>query len=88
MGSKKLKAIAVRGTKSIPVADAEGLKKLTKSMVTECLTNKSLVYFSKYGQAGLVDVLNESGILPTKNFQNQNHPDDGPVYMPLPEPSL
>lgn len=70
MGSKRLKAIAVRGTKSIPVADAEGLKKLTKSMVSECITNKSLVYFSKYGQAGLVDVLNESGILPTKNFQN------------------
>jgi aldehyde:ferredoxin oxidoreductase len=69
MGSKKLKAIAVRGTKSIPVADAENLKRLTKLAVSECVTNKSLVYFSKYGQAGLVDVLNESGILPTKNFQ-------------------
>lgn len=70
MGSKKLKAVAVRGTKNIPVADPENLKRLTKATVTECTTNKSLVLFSKYGQAGLVDVLNESGILPTKNFQN------------------
>jgi aldehyde:ferredoxin oxidoreductase len=70
MGSKKLKAVAVRGTKNIPVADPENLKRLTKAMVTECTTNKNIVLFSKYGQAGLVDVLNESGILPTKNFQN------------------
>jgi aldehyde:ferredoxin oxidoreductase len=70
MGSKKLKAIAVRGSKGIPVADPERLKTMTKTAINECVTNKSLVYFGKYGQAGLVDVLNENGILPTKNFQN------------------
>ena len=70
MGSKKLKAVAVRGSKGILVADAERLKTLTKAAISECVTNKSLVYFGKYGQAGLVDILNENGILPTKNFQN------------------
>lgn len=69
MGSKKLKAIAVRGTKKIPVADPEKLKEFTKAVVTECKTNKTLVWFSDYGQAGWVDVMNENGILPTKNFQ-------------------
>ena len=69
MGSKKLKALAVRGSKDIPVADPERLKTLAKNAINECVTNKSLLYFAKYGQAGLVDVLNESGILPTRNFQ-------------------
>jgi aldehyde:ferredoxin oxidoreductase len=69
MGSKKLKAIAVRGTKKISVADPERLKEFAKAVVTECKTNKTLVWFSDYGQAGLVDVLQEMGMLPTKNFQ-------------------
>jgi aldehyde:ferredoxin oxidoreductase len=69
MGSKKLKAIAVRGTKSVPVADPEKLKEFTKQVVTECTTNKTLVWFSDFGQAGFVDVFQENGMLPTKNFQ-------------------
>lgn len=70
MGSKKLKAIAVRGTGRIQVADPEKLRKLIKAVVAECLTNTGIIHFSKYGQAGNVDVLNANGILPTKNFQN------------------
>jgi aldehyde:ferredoxin oxidoreductase len=70
MGSKKLKAIAVRGTKKLQFADPNKLKEFTKQVVTECTTNKNLVWFSDYGQAGFVDVFQENGMLPTKNFQN------------------
>lgn len=33
MGSKKLKAIVVRGTKDIPVADKDELKKLSQEPI-------------------------------------------------------
>lgn len=69
MGSKKLKAISVRGTKKIPVANPEKLEKLSREVASECITNKTLVWFSNYGQAGFVDMLQEMGMLPTKNFQ-------------------
>jgi len=70
MGSKKLKAIAVRGTKKAQVAHPEKVKQIIKEVATECVTNKSLVWFSDYGQAGFVDVFQETGMLPTKNFQS------------------
>lgn len=69
MGSKKLKAISVQGTGKVPVADFEKLREMTKKVLTECRTDKTLVSFSNYGQAGFVDVLQEMGMLPTKNFQ-------------------
>jgi len=69
MGSKKLKAITVRGTKETRVAAPEKLREIIRNVVTECRTDKGLVYFSDYGQAGVVDILQEMGMLPTKNFQ-------------------
>jgi aldehyde:ferredoxin oxidoreductase len=69
MGSKKLKAVAVRGTKKIPIANPEKLQEIKKKVASECVTNETLVWFSKYGQAGFVDLLHEMGMLPTKNFQ-------------------
>jgi aldehyde:ferredoxin oxidoreductase len=69
MGAKRLKAIAVRGTRKVNVANPAKLVENTKQTVAECTTNKALVYFSSYGQAGLIDSLQEMGMLPTKNFQ-------------------
>jgi len=69
MGSKRLKAIAVRGTKKVQVANAERIKEINKEAISECVTNKTLVWFSDFGQAGFVDTYQELGMLPTKNFQ-------------------
>jgi aldehyde:ferredoxin oxidoreductase len=69
MGSKKLKAIAVDGTKKIAVANPTMLHQLVKNVIAECKSDQTLVWFSRYGQAGFVDVLQEMGMLPTKNFQ-------------------
>jgi aldehyde:ferredoxin oxidoreductase len=67
MGSKKLKAIAVRGSGGVAVADSKRfravcLDALKKLEGTENLRN--------YGTAALVNVINEHGVLPTRNFQS------------------
>lgn len=69
MGSKKLKAIAVRGTKKVQTANPKRVEEIVKEVASECVTNKTLVWFSDYGQAGFVDTFQEMGMLPTKNFQ-------------------
>lgn len=70
MGSKNLKAIAVRGTGKVELADEEGLaevvKKNTKILRENGVTGEGL---PTYGSAILVNIINESGILPTNNFQ-------------------
>ena len=71
MGSKNLKAIVIKKqTKKIPVADAELLKKLVKPAMDKIklvpITRAALPMF---GTASLVNLINEIGMLPTRNFQ-------------------
>jgi aldehyde:ferredoxin oxidoreductase len=70
MGSKKLKAVAVRGTGGLTVADPPGfraacLDALAKLKAGE-ITGTGLPAF---GTAILVNVINEHGAFPTRNFQ-------------------
>ena len=70
MGSKKLKAVAVRGTGGITVAQPEQfrtacLDALAKLQQGE-ITGTGLTAF---GTAILVNIINESGIFPARNFQ-------------------
>jgi len=75
-GSKKLKAIAVRGHMKVPVADeaklrdaiAKAMEKIRKSPVT----SESL---PTYGTAVLVNIINQHGIFPTRNFQTGVFPE-------------
>jgi aldehyde:ferredoxin oxidoreductase len=68
MGSKKLKAVAVRGTGGITVADREGfrsacidaLSKLTAGEITG-------TGLQQFGTAILVNIINEGGMFPTRN---------------------
>lgn len=70
MGSKKLKAIAVRGTGKVSVTDPEDLQNVTKDVLKliheNGVTGESL---PKYGTATLVNVINKHGAYPTRNFQ-------------------
>jgi aldehyde:ferredoxin oxidoreductase len=70
MGSKKLKAIAVRGTNKIRLTDKEAFQKAVfqaKDMLRSApLTSEAL---PAYGTAVLMNVINEAKILPTKNWQ-------------------
>jgi len=67
MGSKNLKAIAARGKGRIPVADPDKLRELSRWMV-EHWRESSLRMHELGTSGGLLD-LNETGALPTRNFQ-------------------
>ncbi|MBE0465715.1 MAG: aldehyde ferredoxin oxidoreductase [Candidatus Desulforudis sp.] len=73
MGAKGLKAVLVRTDKTFdaPVKDpekfAEAVRKLTKALAEHPVTNQAL---PAYGTAVLINILNEAGGLPTRNFSS------------------
>jgi aldehyde:ferredoxin oxidoreductase len=71
MGSKNLKAIAVRGNDKVPVADKEKLK-TALSGFTKAMRESPVLYphFSKLGTPMVVDATSALGIFPTKNFMS------------------
>ncbi|MBR3241522.1 MAG: aldehyde ferredoxin oxidoreductase family protein [Parasporobacterium sp.] len=75
-GDKKLKAVTVKGTKTVPVASPEKLKALnqkwTKTLKTHPLTGRQL---PKLGTAGLIAPMQAHGILATKNFSRGRYED-------------
>ncbi len=70
MGSKNLKAIVVRGSGKVEVADTEKFKEAVsvamKKIKENGVTGQGL---PAYGTAILVNIINEAGIFPTNNFQ-------------------
>ncbi|MGE5542760.1 MAG: aldehyde ferredoxin oxidoreductase family protein, partial [Bacillota bacterium] len=68
LGSKKVKAIAVRGTKSIPLADPQKVFEKGKQMYDVCFSKPGFKEWTPYGTAGVTDWINEIGSFPTKNF--------------------
>jgi len=69
MGSKRLKAVAVRGHGRVSVADEEGLMALTRELMAEMKRSQAVENFSKWGTPQFVDPVNEGGLWPTRNFQ-------------------
>jgi aldehyde:ferredoxin oxidoreductase len=71
MGSKQLRAIAVRGKQRyLSLAmDSAALGALGKKLAKEVLAHPSSLDLQKRGTPGLVEALNAGGILPTLNFR-------------------
>lgn len=67
MGSKNLKAVAVRGTKDVNVADLEGFKEFIK-MIHERMKGPATRKYRTLGTPENVLVLNSLAALPTRNF--------------------
>ncbi len=67
MGSKNLKAVAVRGNQRPEVADKEALAGLRKWQ-SEVFPKSGMAGFGKYGTPGVVSVQQNAGGLPTFNF--------------------
>ena len=67
LGSKRLKGIAVRGSNKIPVANKERIDQIRKAAI-ENLRNTRANH-TKYGTAQYIEVINELGAMPTRNFQ-------------------
>jgi aldehyde:ferredoxin oxidoreductase len=71
MGSKNLKAIAVRGTKGVGNIDPKAFMKVTfekkKILADNAVTGQGL---PTYGTQVLMNVINEIGALPTRNHRD------------------
>jgi aldehyde:ferredoxin oxidoreductase len=66
MGAKRLKAIVVSGTQSLPIADPQGLKRQVRDMLSRI--KASSAYLRQYGTSGGLMCLEASGDMPIKNF--------------------
>ncbi|MFB0568911.1 MAG: aldehyde ferredoxin oxidoreductase family protein [Nitrososphaeria archaeon] len=69
MGSKKLKAIAVRGRSRMKVKDRDVIQKLAAWFGKKWRENPASMARHRLGTAGVVLPLNADGTLPTENFK-------------------
>lgn len=70
MGSKNLKAVAVRGTKGVRVADTAAFLATVRAAREKLAANPvTSAGLPAYGTNVLVNILNQAGGLPTRNFQ-------------------
>lgn len=67
LASKKVKALAVRGDQVVPVADAARCKEIAGEARTNLKTSRAK--HRQLGTAQLVEIINELGCMPTRNFQ-------------------
>ncbi len=75
MGSKNLKAIAVRGTQGVPVADMDGLKSVATVMFRELMQDPGLKIWQDLGLAQVTTWANSIAALPTRNFRENFYED-------------
>ena len=69
MGSKKLKAIAVRGTRGFEVKDPDKLRDIAYSATVALAEDKGAQSLHEYGTSGLVEAVNALGAFPAYNFK-------------------
>lgn len=69
MGSKKLKAVAVKGDAAIPIADEPDLKKVYKECGVYMAKHPDLKLWQRQGTMMLIEWANEANCLPTRNFR-------------------
>lgn len=72
MGSKNLKALAVKGSKGVTVTDRDKFRDIIRLSIEKNRSEAAKVTSQAlpiYGTSVLVNIINESGILCTNNFQ-------------------
>ncbi len=69
MGAKKLKAIVVKGTKKIPIADHDGLKKKVLESLQGIKELDNILGWSMQGSTSILSWVNEVAALPVKNMR-------------------
>ncbi len=70
MGSKNLKAIAVRGTRDLPVARLSELVQASKEGFADLSSRELFEFWQDQGLMSVVDYLNTLGVMPTYNFKD------------------
>ncbi|MFW9807101.1 MAG: aldehyde ferredoxin oxidoreductase family protein [Candidatus Thorarchaeota archaeon] len=78
LGSKLLKAVVVKGTGKIDAHNRNAIREVNKE-ITQIWNAKPDAEFKKYGTPFLVEVSNERGQFPTRNFQNGYFEDYSPL---------
>jgi aldehyde:ferredoxin oxidoreductase len=73
MGSKNLKAVAVRGTRAFPIADEAGLNQYLKDLRKEIVSTAK--GFGALGTAGGIPTHDKMGNWPIKNWQQDHWPE-------------
>ncbi len=68
MGSKRLKAVVVRGSKSPKPAEPVAFRGLVKRLKDLQAANPGIVWFGEYGTAGVLAIQDKVGGLPTRNY--------------------
>jgi aldehyde:ferredoxin oxidoreductase len=84
MGSKRLKAVAARGRKRLPVAEPQRLRVLRQRMLEAIKASPGLEALGEYGTSLLVLQNQKLGILPTRNFREgvfENYADISGIKM-------
>jgi aldehyde:ferredoxin oxidoreductase len=69
MGSKNLKAVAVRGRGPVPIAEPDRFYQVSLKSHLAIRNNQIFPVVSRYGTPGIVTLMNKMGRFPTKNFQ-------------------
>jgi aldehyde:ferredoxin oxidoreductase len=69
LGSKNIKAIAVKGTGSLPVYDMEQAYAAGKDAYQKVFAKTGFKEWTPEGTAGITDWTNAVGVFPTRNFQ-------------------
>lgn len=67
MGSQKLKAVVVKGSQKVPIADEKSAKELRREYLRQ-MSGPGVELYKKYGTCGVVSACVESGQAPTKNW--------------------
>jgi len=69
MGFKRLKAIVIRGSKSIPLFDPDGLRKLGVEGSRAILERPNYRFWRRQGTMAAIEWSQENSVLPTFNFK-------------------
>ncbi len=75
MGSKNLKAVAVRGTLGVPVDDAPAFMKVVKDTHQLIADSSGCQELTEFGTNAMIDTMHSFGGLPTRNFQDVTCPE-------------
>lgn len=75
MGSKRLKAVVVRGHGPVRVADTKRFHQLSVSFHQRLRQNPIYEAVTRYGTPGITSIMNVLGRFPTRNFQLGSFPE-------------
>ncbi|MBN2487971.1 MAG: aldehyde ferredoxin oxidoreductase family protein [Methanosarcinaceae archaeon] len=75
LGSKNIKAIAVRGTKDLPAYDLDKLIELSDRAYKTLHDHPMMKFWQEEGLMSVIDYANTLGIIPTRNFSDAHFED-------------